>query len=175
MKWNIRRGKFPHGTRYDEQFLFEEMDLKYKDGEPELKKELGGLGFVEWITYPIAVKPTYTPEELQAIALYDKAVRLPIPLRSEVARRKFEIFCGGFLFYHDKIFKKYPLGKGYTDENGYPEWKTYPHKNFEHKIYFEWVNEKGSANDKVTIYITETPAEFNGNPPPPQPPPPPES
>ena len=93
-----------------------------------------------------------------------------------------------------EIFKKYPLGRWYTDETGDPAWKEYTTvtvtvenpkcpgykrdyniRSYEHKMYFEWVNVKGTKNDKVTIYITETPAEFNGNPPPTSPPPPPES
>jgi hypothetical protein len=170
MKWNIRKGQFPPGTRDDEKIIFEELDLKYKDGDDELKKELGKLGYVEWITYPIAEKTTYTEEELQAIDLYTEAsVKLPFTIRSQVAKRKYEIFCGGFLFYHDVLFKRYPKGKGGLDG------KVYPDVNFEHKIFFEWFKGKGVNNDEVRIYINITPLEYNSNPPPPPAPPPPES
>jgi hypothetical protein len=125
------------------------------------------------------------------------------PLRRK-AQRKYEIFCGGFLHYHDFEFKKYDEGAGYTVENGVVKSKTYPKKvtlldgqeieskNFEHIIYVRWLREDGNEyqddednkqyeekkrdlNHKVIIFITPTPGALNVNPPPPPPPPPPES
>ncbi|MFC0772273.1 hypothetical protein [Terrimonas alba] len=154
MKWKIRKGKFPPHLPDNEKFMFEELDLKYKDGDPELKDELEKLGLVEWVTYP---------------GIYNNFKELPS--LSETGRRKYEIFCGGFLYYHDVEFKKYPQGTG-----GCPEWKEYPTKDFEHKIYFEWFSEeKGGKKDKIRIYISFTPPEYNVDPPKPPAPPPPES
>jgi len=178
MKWNIRNGNFPYGTKDSEKNLFEQMDLKYDDGDEGLKKELMGYGFVEWITYPIENKATYTEDELKAIDLYsDQVVKAPITRRSEVSRRKYEIFCGGFLSYHDKVFKRYQKGSGYSVESGEVKLKDYGDNKFEHKMFFEWIKGKGHEkdNDKVRIYINETPLKYNSNPPPPTPPPPPES
>ena len=182
MKWLIRKYKD-----------VEQLDLKNEDGDPGLEAELNKLGYVKWITYPIALNPPYTDDELKAIDLWGAGrVRSPLAGRSAAGRRKYEIFCGGFILYHDMVFKTYQKGKGYTtDDNGElvlkdytsgdvivknpkPE-RTYNINDYEHKMYFEWVNEKGPDHDKVTIYITETPAEFNSNPPPVSPPPPPES
>jgi len=135
-----------------------------KNTSAMLKNQLG-IKFVQWVTYPKPGKP----------ALPDLDIK---------GRRKYELFCGGFLYYHDIIFKKYPSGKGYTvDKNGNPAWKEYPKtavgpngkvypgKKFEHMIFFEWLP-KGKG---VRIYINETPSGFNTNPPKPPGPPPPES
>jgi len=175
MKWTIRKGKFPQGTRDEEKVLFEEIELKRNDGEDEVKVELEKLGYVVWIAYPIPKKTTYTEEELQAIAFYTKpVVESSLPIKNQVARRKYEVFCGGFLFFNDVIFKKYPQGKGDPTKD-YPDGKEYPDRNFEHKIYFEWFKGKGVNDDQVRIYINETPPPYNANPTPPPPPPPPES
>lgn len=138
--------------------------------------------FVKWIIYPFdkktpAQQDEYSDEEKAAIKLYGDAVHNPLPdFKNRKALRRFEVFCGGFLYYHDVVFKKYPQGKGYSDEKGNPEWKTYPDNDFEHNIYFEWLPVGPiSKKTKVKIYINPTPPEFNPNPPPPPPPPPPES
>jgi hypothetical protein len=98
----------------------------------------------------------------------------PLPNLDKEARERYEIFCGGFLFFNDVIFKKYPQGKGDPTKD-YPDGKEYPDRNFEHKIYFEWFKGKGVNDDQVRIYINVTPAAYNANPTPPPPPPPPES
>ena len=168
MKWVVRKGGIPPTTEPDEIDCFEEIDLKEKDGSDALDAELKKLGFEEWVKYP---GPNNNFE----------------PIKIKGASRKYEVFCGGFLYYHDVEFKKYPKGKGYTDENGYPEWKTYkpitaPNgevltaDKFEHKIYYDWFKDKEKGQqDTVRIYITKTPGEFNSTPPKPPPPPPPES
>ena len=114
------------------------------------------------------------------------------------AQRKYEIYCGGFLYYHDVVFKQYPKGAGYEypEKEGpgiAPKWKKYPNDKFEHIIYLRWLKEDGKEyiesedvnvgsgekkkekSHKVIIYINPTPPEFNANPPTPPPPPPPES
>jgi hypothetical protein len=167
MKWLVRKGKIPTNDP-KEMSSFEELDLKHSDGDADLPEELYNKGYIKWVTYP-------GPENEFK----------PLPKISEQGQRKYAIYCGGFLYYHDEVFKKYSKGKGYTDEKGDPEWKVYPdtYKDpdgivkksvyFEHKIFFEWFNLKGK--DKVTIYINPTPKELNSNPPPPPVPPPPES
>jgi hypothetical protein len=167
MKWVVRKGKSPTSDPEEINF-FEEIDLKETDGDPDLPEELFNKGFIKWVTYPGPLNNFK-----------------PLPTIKEQTKRKYEIFCGGFLYYHDKEFKKYSEGRGYTDEKGDPEWKEYPdtykdsnnqdHKSvdFQHKIYFEWFKLKGK--DKVSIYINPTPPELNANPPPPPEPPPPES
>ncbi|CAN5525128.1 hypothetical protein BH10BAC3_BH10BAC3_21630 [soil metagenome] len=156
MKWLVRKGKSPTSDP-EEKIFFEEIELKQGDGDPDLPEELYKLGFIKWVTYPGP----------------DNEFK-PLPKIKEQTKRKYEVFCGGFLYYHDEEFKKYSKGKGYTDEKGYPEWKEYPpDSKFEHRIYFEWFNLKGK--DKVSVYINPTPPEFNTNPPKPPPPPPPES
>lgn len=154
MKWRIRKEKFPPDLPPEEKFMFEEIILKKKDGDPDLKDELEKLGYVEWVTYP---------------GIYNNFKELtPIDQKGQ---RNYEIFCGGFLYYHDVEFKKYPQGSG-----GCPEWKEYPTKDFEHKIYFEWLPEgKTGKKTKVRIYINITPQGYNTDPPKPPAPPPPES
>jgi len=99
--------------------------------------------------------------------------------RVKQGRRKYEIFCGGFLYYHDAEYKKYQTGVG-PDNQNYPDTfidtdgKEYPSKNFEHMIFFEWV-ESSKDKLKLRIYINSTPKVLNTNPPPPPKPPPPES
>jgi len=128
--------------------LFREYKTKQ-----ELKDDLDDPAkFVKWVTYPD-----------------DDPLQKPFALNRK-AQRRYEVFCGGFLYYHDVELKKYPEGK---DANG----KVYPNKDFDHNIYFEWFpKEKGNKEKtKVIIHITPTPPEFNPNPPPPPAPPPPES
>ena len=156
MKWLVRKGKSPGNSK--EAFMFEEIDLNYKDGDPKLKKEFEGLGYEEWAAYP----------ESQGSD--------PLPEIGTNTKRKYEIFCGGYLYYHDIQFKKYPEGRGITIENGDLKWKDYT-PGFEHKIYFEWFREKLDKKEmeRVRIYINSTPPDYNTNPPPPPKPPPPES
>ncbi len=107
---------------------------KNNDFSLDLKEMLEKKGFEEWITYPAT----------QSL--------------SKKAARKYEIFCGGFLYYHDVEFKLKLQGK-----------------KFEHKIFFEWLPKGSAKKNRVRVYINSTPPEFNPNPPHPPPPPPPES
>jgi hypothetical protein len=204
MKREAREGDGRLSQNSSGTIMFEEIVLKKKDGDPELKKEFEKIEYEEWITYPIPLLDPqnqnihYTKAEDQAKALYGDEVHFDLPdkLYSEnsednvKSRRKYEIFCWGFLFYHDLVFKKYRQGRGYTDENKKLDWKEYPAKMkgsdgkeydgklFEHKIYFEWLprdKNKSHEINKVRIYISQTPKEFNSTPPPPKGPPPPES
>ncbi len=143
-----------------------DIPLSKKEGDTgfneELKKRLKEKGYGVWATYP----------ENGSIADF--------PPLGKKATRKYEIFCGGFLYYHDVEFKKYPAGEGISfDSNGKPFLKSYPEakeKNFEHKIFFEWLPKgKGKKKTAVRIFITETPEKFNVDPPPPPKPPPPEA
>lgn len=139
MKWILRNDKIPRGDKS----LFGTINLKHKNGDPGLPEELYKLGFVEWVTYP-------GPE--------NRFKPLP-PLKLPASKRKYEIFCGGFLYYHDIEVKLKKEGK-----------------NFEHKLFFEWfLGGKANRVNMVRIYINETPPQFNPNPPRPPAPPPPES
>lgn len=93
-----------------------------------------------------------------------------LPPMNKPARRKYEIFCGGFLYFYDNDLLKYLKevnnkyaggGKG-TDFLNY-----YKNKSFDHEIYFQWEKNKGHMS--VTIFISPT----AGNPDPPTPPAPP--
>lgn len=137
--------------------------------------------FKKWITYPIPDnKSKYTPAEKEAMELYPDAKKTFPELSEGSSTRKYEIFCGGFLYYHDVVFKKYPKGKGFSlDAQKNPIWKDYPEAKkikFEHKIFFEWLPKgKGKKKTSVRIYINDTPLKFNVDPPPPPKPPPPEA
>lgn len=133
--------------------------------------------FTEWVTYPAKEKNSaFYPEEFSS----ELDLTKPLDLDKE-GRERYEIFCGGFLFYHDIIIKKYfdkSLWKKYYDIKKQTENNT---ETFEHKIYFEWFDENGIKLDenstqkakKVTIYITPTPDSLNPDPPdPPGGPPP---
>ncbi|MES2647059.1 MAG: hypothetical protein V4717_09310 [Bacteroidota bacterium] len=144
----------------EREHLFKEYETE-KELEDDLKDP---YKFEKWVTYP-GEDP------------FQKEFNL-----DRKAQRKYEIFCGGFLHYHDIIFKKYPEGAGYeypkTAGPGIaPTWKEYPDKDFEHEIYFEWFPKGGGPNNKtsVIIHINPTPPLYNGKPPPPPAPPPPES
>ena len=128
--------------------------------------------FEEWITYPLSKKnqSAFYPEK------FFPDLYKPLPKLDQEGRRRYEIFCGGFLHYHDVIFKKYHIKDLYLK---YYEGNN--NKVFEHKIYFEWFDKNGNKLNekskgmpvKVTIYITETLPVLNPNPPdPPGPPPP---
>jgi hypothetical protein len=128
------------------------------ENEEELQKDLKNPEkFIGWVTY-----------SFQDFELDKKA------------QRKYEIFCGGFLYYHDDKFKRYWDGAGYVYPekpgiNIAPTWKKYPDNTFGHEIYFEWNTPKGYNATSVKIYINPTPEPYNSSPPVPPPPPPPES
>ena len=193
MKW-IKTDNDLVAEKVDKKNEREMEAFEVYDDPFKLEKDLHDKEkFVEWITYPIEEKKDkeYTFEEQMAIALYTKKVVIkPLPdFKNREALRKFEIFCGGFLFYHDWIIKRYHKGRGYRDVNGILQLGDYPHKaidkegnvtlldGFGHNIYFEWLplDPQLLKKTSVKIYINPTPPEFNPNPPPPPPPPPPES
>ena len=124
---------------FAEAGLFKTIKLEHKDGDPKLIEELDKNGYTVWAAYP-ADDPGK-----KSLAKIDTA-----------GQRKYEIFCGVFLYYHDKIFKT-----------------KICHIKFSHDIYFEWFGQ--GENKKVRIYITKTPKDKNPNPPKPPAPPPPES
>ena len=147
MKWTqLKKRLDEDGVDPEER---EKIFKEYKD-ETELEYDLE-KDYNEWVTYPGPDNNFASFGEL-----------------GKKAQRKYEVFCGGFLYYHDVEFKKYPVGEG-------PDGKKYPNKNFEHYIYFKWLPEKKGKKDKVIVYVTKTPPEFNPDPPKPPPPPPPES
>ena len=119
--------------------------------------------FGEWVTYPCGNSDTYPEKIFPDLGL------TKLPAWDKEGRERYEIFCGGFLFYHDVIFKKYQIKDLYLKYYGEKGKK----RVFEHKIYFEWDVDGNDLATKVTIYITETPPELNPDPPdPPGGPPP---
>jgi hypothetical protein len=146
----------------ERSLIYEELPLYDETGD-ELIKKLNSLGYKEWVTFPNNDYPDPLPKRL---------------LEKRKAQRKYEIFCGGFLYFYDEELGKYP--EKIAEE--YP--KKFPGDQFEcqkkleaffgklevnkkHKIFFDW------GKKSVTIYIKPEP----GNPDPPSPPapPPPES
>jgi hypothetical protein len=163
--------------------------------EEDLKKD--EVDKSEWGNYKVYKNKTdleadvYDPDKFNVWAHFSSA-DLPENVKlNRKSQRKYEIYVGGFLFYHDDEFKRYPKGIGFSISNGVPIWKEYPdwrdylkskeEKNepiydtgsdyFEHHIYIEW-NKKEKS---VKIYINKTPDEYNVDPPKPPAPPPPES
>jgi hypothetical protein len=143
MKWVKFKNEMDPNIPNGEKKFFEPIPVpksnsgkKDKDGFSEdIRLIFEANGFEKWVTYPV------------------------LPGLGKRAARKYEIFCGGFLYYHDVELKLKLEGK-----------------KFEHKIFFEWLPKgKGVKKDKVKIYINSTPAQFNPNPPHPPAPPPPES
>lgn len=146
-------------------------DIKTKKRKTRIGKKKKGTEekFVEWVVYPSKDGSiTYPPE-----IYFDIDVTLPLPSNLDSkGRMRYEALCGGFIFYHDVIFKDYYGKKQILKNDG---------EVFAHQIYFEWLDKSGKmiAGDsdeipeKVIIFITETPKPLNPNPPDPPPPPPP--
>lgn len=192
MKW-VKTDNDLHAEDVDKKDKRQISAFKVYDSPTELNADLQNeKKFVKWISYPIEDKPDteYTDVEKKAISLYTKKVVIePLPdFKNRKALRRFEVFCGGFLFYHDVIIKRYHKGRGYRDVDGILKLEDYPEQakdkegnvtlldGFGHNIYFDWLPVgPATKKDRVIIYINPTPPEFNPNPPPPPPPPPPES
>jgi hypothetical protein len=159
--WAGRYGKIdPDIPAEEKPFIYEELILHNETGE-ELRKELKEYGYEEWVTYPNDDYPDPLPERL---------------LRNHKAQRKYEIFCGGFIYFYDEELGKYPAK--IVEE--YP--KKFNGEQFDgpcleklqrffsklevtkkHKLFFDW------GKDYVRIYINPKP----GNPDPPSTPAPP--
>jgi len=135
------------------------------DDGKKLREILKGFGFEEWVTFPNADYPAELPERL---------------LRNKKAQRKYEIFCGGFLYFYDEELGKYPdkIVKEYPKKfNGeqfdgicLEKLQKFFGKlevNKKHTMFFDW------GKNYVRIYLRPGP----GNPDPPSgpAPPPPET
>lgn len=154
-------------TEFDE-FTFSVDNTTGKKIATGIKHGKSDTVFYEWVTHP------------------------DLPQLKKRARRKYEIFCGGFLCFYDRDFLEYlkelsnkSVQTGVTGAvvNTLKEYFNKQKRlsqnpldagklRLEHRIFFEW----GKEADKdmfVTIYINPDP----GNPDPPRPPgpPPPES
>ena len=162
--------------------------MKWIDSEKNLKDDQ--VDKEEWKHYKVyqnqaAIEAdVHDPKKFSVWAQFPQTDNQKIHRKSQ---RKYEIYVGGFLFYHDEVFKRYSNLAEYTNLPGYPDLKVYPdwrdylksHPDlydtggtyFEHHIYIEW----DKKNGYVTIYINNTPDDYNVNPPPPPKPPPPES
>lgn len=142
--------------------------MKWTDHKGKLKAD--GVDPTEWGNYKVYDTKAALDADIDNKAIYEvweTFSDLPKKLTgNRKAQRKYEIYCGGFLYYHDVEFKKYHV-PGAKNSKGEP----YPTQDFEHFIYFDWEKKDGS----VTIYITITPEAYNPTPPKPPAPPPPES
>jgi len=163
--WAERIGKIdPHIPPEERSQVYEELPLADETGE-ELRIKLRAWGYEEWVTFPNSDYPDPLPQRL---------------LRNVKAQRKYEIFCGGFIYFYDEELGKYPakIHEEYPKKfNGeqfdgpcLEKLQNFFNKlevNKKHKIFFDW------GKDYVRIYINPKP----GNPDPPStaPPPPPET
>jgi len=153
--WAERVWKIDPDIPADERpHIYEELPLKDESGE-ELREILRKWGYEEWVTHD------------------NLSGRL---MKSRKAQRKYEIFCGGFLYFYDEELKKYPAKIVEEFPKKFPgeEFGEACQKKLEaffsklevykkHKIFFDW------GKDYVRIYINPKP----GNPDPPATPAPP--
>jgi hypothetical protein len=163
--WAERIGKIDPNIPPEERgHIYDELPLKNETGE-ELREILRPWGYEEWVTYPNDDYPEPLPERL---------------LRNVKAQRKYEIFCGGFIYFYDEELGKYPAKiveeypKKFNGEQFDGPCLEKLQKFFsklevskKHKLFFDW------GKDYVRIYINPKP----GNPDPPSTPgpPPPET
>jgi hypothetical protein len=159
--WAERIGRVdPNIPPEERPHIYEELPLKDETGE-ELRQILKGFGYEEWVTFPNDDYPDPLPERL---------------LRNHKAQRKYEIFCGGFLYFYDEELKKYPakIVEEYPKKFSGEQFDGICQEKLErffsklevykkHKIFFDW------GKDYVRIYINPKP----GNPDPPSTPSPP--
>jgi hypothetical protein len=162
--WAERIEKTKHVPEDERYLIYDVLPLGNETGE-ELRAKLEPLGFREWVTFPNDDYPEPLPERL---------------LKNSRAQRKYEIFCGGFIYFYDEELGKYPAkiaeeypkkfnGEQFGDEcleklrNFFGKLEV----NKKHKLFFDW------REDSVTIYIQ--PAPGNPDPPSTPAPPPPET
>ena len=98
-----------------------------------------------------------------------------LPKMTKRARRKYEIFCGGFLYFYDNDFIAYLKEvNGKTKGAGNKFLAYFKNKSFDHDISFVWEPDKSKPGRvRVTVYLN--PPAGNPDPPRPPAPPPPES
>jgi hypothetical protein len=94
-----------------------------------------------------------------------------LPKLGKRVKRKYEIFCGGFLYFYDNDLMQYLKEvNGNMKGAGSKFLKYFQKKSFNHTMSFEWGPDKQKpGRGRVTIYL-DPPA---GNPDPPTPPAPP--
>ena len=97
-----------------------------------------------------------------------------LPIVERKAQRKYEIFCGGFLYFYDKRLVNYLKDVNNKAGGGGDSILNYlKGKKFNHDLWFEWTTDKKAGKTSVTIYLN--PPAGNPDPPPPPAPPPPET
>ena len=98
-----------------------------------------------------------------------------LPKLNKRARRKYEIFCGGFLYFYDNDLINYLKEvNGKVKGGGTKLLQYFKKKSFDHDISFEWGPDKQNpGKTRVTVYLN--PPAGNPDPPSPPAPPPPES
>ena len=138
--WALRNKEFKK-IPPEQKKWFKEITPKNTDPRSEkLEKELNAVGYFKWLTYP---DDKYKNKDVDPFKLNRKG------------QRKYEIFCGGFLYFYDE---EHP-----------DNLKQVEQRDVEHKVFLAW----SKAGDVVRIFISPKP----GNPDPPTTPgpPPPES
>ena len=159
--WAGRFGKIdPDIPAEEKPFIYEELPLKDETGE-ELRAALKTYGYEQWVEFPNHEYPDPLPGRL---------------LKNRKAQRKYEIFCGGFLYFYDEELGKYPAKiveeypKKFNGEQFDGECREKLERFFsrlevtkKHKMFFDW------GKDYLRIYLNPKP----GNPDPPSTPSPP--
>lgn len=189
MKWVTSDAEFDTEYTPDEKSHFEKFDgipppkgyLSNNpctiDGKPKFCVTHNGNVYVDWVTYPKGPVATNDPFERD----------LPKELENKrKARRKYEIFCGGFLYFYDTElenyadkFEKYAIQKGINVTECVKHLKDYFNNKLnlagmDHKVIFEW-GKNPDNNDRFSVRIYINPPAGNPDPPETPPPPPPES
>jgi hypothetical protein len=98
-----------------------------------------------------------------------------LPKMGKRVKRKYEIFCGGFLFFYDNDLMEYLKEvNGKTKGAGNKFLTYFKGKSFNHTMTFEWGPDKQKpGRGRVTVYLS--PPAGNPDPPTPPAPPPPET
>jgi hypothetical protein len=148
MKWTISQEEFNKLTPAEQKFFTVKKVEKKKGG--------GGYG---------AVKPKKVPWVSHG----------DLPKLGRRVRRKYEIFCGGFLYFYDKTLMDYLKEVNGKVKGAGNKFLTYfKGKSFNHTMTFEWGADKEKpGRRRVTIYLS--PPAGNPDPPTTPSPPPPET
>jgi len=147
MKWTISQAEFNKLTQAERKFFTVEKTAKKKG------KGYGAPGSKKaaWVSYG------------------------DLPKLGTRVRRKYEIFCGGFLYFYDNTLSEYLKEVNGKVKGAGNKFLTYfKGKSFNHTMRFEWGADKQKpGRRRVTIYLT--PPAGNPDPPSPPAPPPPET
>ncbi|MDX2046558.1 MAG: hypothetical protein SFU87_07210 [Chitinophagaceae bacterium] len=116
--------------------------------------------------------------------LSEWVTHLDLPRMGRIGKRKYEVFCGGFLYFYDEELVNYPdkIAREYSIKFPGDEFdpvhieklkKFFAKINIgvPHEVYFHWYKE----NDRLAVTVFIDPPAGNPDPPTVPPPPPPET